>query len=83
MKYFIYTRKSTDSEERQVLSIEAQLAELKEFAAKEKLEIVASLCEAKTAKEPEKISARTSFWAKSGLPSFLIGLFPFYLLSYL
>jgi len=52
MKYFIYTRKSTDSEERQILSIEAQLAELKEFAAKEKLEIVASLCEAQTAKEP-------------------------------
>lgn len=35
MKYFIYTRKSTDSEERQILSIETQLAELKEFAAKE------------------------------------------------
>src|SRR4030066_1594817 len=52
MKYFSYTRKSTDSEERQILSIEAQLAELKEFAAKEKLEIVASLCEAQTAKEP-------------------------------
>jgi len=52
MKYFIYTRKSTDSEERQVLSIESQVSELKEFAAKEKLEIVASLCEAKTAKEP-------------------------------
>jgi len=34
MKYFIHCRKSTDSEERQVLSIEAQLAELKEFAAK-------------------------------------------------
>lgn len=31
-----------------------------------------SLSEAKTVKEPEKISARTSFWAKSGLPSFLI-----------
>ncbi len=55
MKYFIYTRKSTDSEERQVLSIEAQLAELKEFAAKEKLEIVASLCEAQTAKEPGRM----------------------------
>ncbi len=52
MKYFVYTRKSTDSEERQVLSIEAQLAELKEFAAKEKLEIAASFTESKTAKEP-------------------------------
>lgn len=52
MKYFIYCRKSTESEERQVLSLEAQLAELQEFAAKEKLEIVASFEEAKTAKEP-------------------------------
>jgi len=41
-KYFLYARKSTDEEERQVLSIEAQLAELREFAAKEKLEIVLS-----------------------------------------
>jgi len=62
MKYIIYARKSSESEERQVLSIEAQLAELREFAAKpacrpgrEKLEIVASLCEAKTAKEPGRI----------------------------
>ena len=54
MKYIIYTRKSTEEDDKQVLSIEAQLVELKEFAAKEKLEIVASLCEAKTAKEPEK-----------------------------
>ena len=52
MKYFVYCRKSTESEERQVLSLEAQLAELQEFAAKEKLEIVASFQEAKTAKEP-------------------------------
>jgi len=29
MKYFVYCRKSTDSKERQVSSIEAQLAELK------------------------------------------------------
>ena len=42
MKYFIYTRKSTDSEERQVLSIESQISELREFAANEKLEIVQS-----------------------------------------
>ena len=57
MKYIIYARKSTEEDDRQVLSIEAQLVELKEFAAKEKLEIVASLCEAKTAKEP----GRTKF----------------------
>jgi len=43
MKYFIYIRKSTESEDRQVMSLESQLSELKEFAAKEKLEIVNTL----------------------------------------
>ena len=57
MRYIIYARKSTEDEDHQVLSIESQLAELREFAAKEKLEIAASLCEAKTAKEP----GRTKF----------------------
>ena len=38
-----------------MLSIESQISELREFAAKEKLEIVASLCEAQTAKEPGRI----------------------------
>ena len=55
MKYIIYARKSTEEDDRQVLSIEAQMHELKEFAAKEKLEIVASFQEAKTAKEPGRI----------------------------
>ena len=55
MRYIIYARKSTEDEDRQILSIEAQLAELKEFAAKEKLEIVTSLCEVKTAKEPGRM----------------------------
>jgi len=55
MKYIIYARKSTEEDDRQILSIEAQLVELKEFAAKEKLEIVASFQEAKTAKEPGRI----------------------------
>jgi hypothetical protein len=34
MRYIIYARKSTESEERQIMSIESQLSELKEFAAK-------------------------------------------------
>ncbi len=55
MKYIIYVRKSTEDEDRQILSIEAQLTELHEFAAKEKLEIVASFEEAKTAKEPGRV----------------------------
>ena len=54
MRYILYTRKSTEDEDRQVLSIEAQITELKEFAVKEKLEIVASFQEATTAKEPVK-----------------------------
>ncbi len=57
MRYIIYARKSTEDEDHQVLSIESQLAELWEFAAKEKLEIVASFQETKTAKEP----GRTKF----------------------
>jgi DNA invertase Pin-like site-specific DNA recombinase len=61
MRYVIYARKSSESEERQILSIEAQLVELQEYAAKEKLEIVASLCEAKTAKEPGRMKFANSF----------------------
>ena len=55
MKYIIYAHKSTEKDDRQILSIEAQLVELKEFAAKEKLEIVTSFQEAKTAKEPGRM----------------------------
>ena len=55
MKYILYARKSTEDEDHQILSIEAQVFELKEFAAKEKLEIVASFQEAKTAKEPGRM----------------------------
>ena len=51
-KYFLYARKSTDVEDKQVLSIESQVNELREFAKRESLEIVEEFSEAKTAKEP-------------------------------
>ena len=52
IKYFIYCRKSSEDEERQVLSIEAQLAELREFAKQNNLFIIREYTESKTAKEP-------------------------------
>ncbi len=51
-KFFLYARKSTDEPERQVLSIEAQLFELQEYAKKEGLNVVREFVESKTAKEP-------------------------------
>ncbi len=52
MKYFIYARKSTDEDDRQVLSIEGQLTELREYAIKESLEVIEEFVESKTAKVP-------------------------------
>ena len=51
-KFFIYARKSTDSEDRQVRSINDQIAELKELAKKENVEVVDTLVEKQTAKKP-------------------------------
>ena len=51
-KFFIYARKSTDSEDRQIRSIDDQIAELKEFATKENLTIAKILIEKQTTKEP-------------------------------
>ena len=52
MRYFLYARKSTDEPDRQILSIEAQLAELRDYAKKEGLIIAREFIESKTAKEP-------------------------------
>jgi hypothetical protein len=50
--FFIYVRKSTDESNRQVLSIQAQLFELNEFAKREGLNVVRVFGESRTAKAP-------------------------------
>src|SRR3989338_6704177 len=51
-KFFLYARKSMENEERQALSIESQLVEVREHAAKEKVTIVSEFPEDMTAKSP-------------------------------
>ena len=52
MKYYLYARKSSEDEERQVMSIEAQLAELADFAMRENITIAETFTESKSAKQP-------------------------------
>ncbi len=49
-EYLLYARKSTDEEERQILSIESQITELREFARKERLVIAQEFTESMSAK---------------------------------
>ena len=51
-KFFLYARKSTDVEDKQIMSIEAQLTELRTYAKKEGLWIAETIIEKKTAKIP-------------------------------
>ncbi len=50
--YFIYCRKSSEAEDRQVLSIESQTRELEQIGAKLNLPVAEILTESKSAKEP-------------------------------
>jgi len=51
VKYCLYARKSTESEERQVLSIDSQVKEMLQLAERENLEIVCMKRESHSAKE--------------------------------
>src|ERR1700694_5870205 len=52
MKHFIYSRKSSEDDDRQALSIVAQLSELNAIAETNQLSIVKTFTESKSAKEP-------------------------------
>lgn len=51
VRYCLYARKSTESEERQVLSIDSQIKEMLQLAEREELEIVTMKRESHSAKE--------------------------------
>ncbi len=51
-KYILYARKSTDTEDKQVLSIDAQLAELRKYTRDNNLIVIDELIEKRTAKSP-------------------------------
>ena len=51
-KFFLYARKSTDVEDKQVLSIEAQITELRAFAKLNNLNVVEEFVEKQSAKIP-------------------------------
>jgi DNA invertase Pin-like site-specific DNA recombinase len=52
VRYFLYARKSSESEDRQVASISSQIDELKKLAKEHDLEIIGILTEEKSAKAP-------------------------------
>src|SRR5882724_12429796 len=52
IRYFIYCRKSSEGEERQALSIDAQISEMTAIAHAHGLTIVGCLTESKSAKDP-------------------------------
>ena len=51
-KFFLYARKSIDVEDKQIRSIEDQIAELRAFAKQENLNIIETFIEKQSAKIP-------------------------------
>jgi len=51
-QFFLYCRKSSEAEDRQILSIDSQSNELRQYAARKGLHIAAILTETKSAKAP-------------------------------
>lgn len=51
-KYFLYARKSSESEDRQMASIEDQINELKKLAKDHELDVIEIISESKSAKNP-------------------------------
>ena len=54
IKYFLYARKSSESEDRQVASIESQIDEMKKIIEREELKVAETITEAHSAKIPGK-----------------------------
>src|SRR5687768_7176628 len=50
-KYYIYARKSSEAEDKQILSIESQLRELSDVAKKYQVHVIGTYFESKSAKE--------------------------------
>lgn len=55
IKYVLYARKSTEPDDKQILSVESQIKELTKIAVRDGLEIVESIEECKSAKKPGRI----------------------------
>ena len=72
-RYFLYCRKSTESEDRQILSIDSQRDELLHLAKRLGLQVAEILTEAKSAKAPGRpvfssMMARLAHWGGTGDP---------------
>lgn len=55
IRYFLYARKSSESEDKQVASISSQIDELKKLASEQGLKIIGVLTEEKSAKAPGRL----------------------------